>query len=331
MTLRLRDEVAIVTGSTSGLGREIATLFAEQGASVIVSGRRVDAGEAIVAGLARESGANHLFVASDLTTSEGREALVDRTVARFGRLTVLVNNAVSPTAIAHDGVVTAIDHELWHDMLSVTLVATAEMCRLSIPHVINAGGGSIVNVSAKSASLARPGRAAYSTRRRHRHARPVDRRRLLRQGVRCNALQPGYIIHEGRDAGMTDARRAELEGMQLTRLATARDVALAALFLASRRVRSHNRHHAARRRWVDIGARPAALTRLGRHGRDASRTHKVAYAFGGESRAKCYENSTLAKDSSFVHLSDDTLGRPAQPSPRESQRQPAREHQQVLP
>jgi NAD(P)-dependent dehydrogenase (short-subunit alcohol dehydrogenase family) len=55
-----------------------------------------------------------------------------------------------------------------------------------------------------------------------------------RRGVRCNALQPGYIIHEGRDAGMTDARRAELEGMQLTRLATARDVALAALFLASR-------------------------------------------------------------------------------------------------
>ena len=131
--------------------------------------------------------------------------------------------------------VTAIDHELWHDMLSVTLVATAEMCRLSIPHLINAGGGSIVNVSAKSASLARPGQAAYSSAKAGiERAQPVDRRRLPRQGVRCNALQPGYIIHEGRDAGMTDARRAELEGMQLTRLATARDVALSALFLASR-------------------------------------------------------------------------------------------------
>lgn len=235
MTLRLRDEVAIVTGSTSGLGREIATLFAEQGASVVVSGRRADAGEALVAGLARESGADHRFVAADLTTPEGRETLIDRTVSQFGRLTVLVNNAVSPTAIARDGEVTAIDHQLWHDMLSITLVATAEMCRLAIPHLIEAGGGSIVNVSAKSATLARPNQAAYSSAKAGMNAlsRSIAAD-YSRKGVRCNALQPGYIIHEGREPSMSDARRAELEGMQLTRLATARDVALAALFLASR-------------------------------------------------------------------------------------------------
>ena len=235
MTLRLRDEVAIVTGSTSGLGREIATLFAEQGASVVVSGRRADAGDAVVAELTRPAGADHLFVSADLTTPEGREALVDRTVARFGRLTVLVNNAVSPTVIARDGVVTAIDHELWHDMLSITLVAAAEMCRLAIPHLIDAGGGSIVNVSAKSASLARPGQAAYSSAKAGMNAlsRSIAAD-FSRSGVRCNALQPGYIIHDGREPNMTDERRAELEGMQLTRLATARDVALAALFLASR-------------------------------------------------------------------------------------------------
>jgi NAD(P)-dependent dehydrogenase (short-subunit alcohol dehydrogenase family) len=235
MTQRLRDEVAIVTGSTSGLGREIATLFAEEGASVAVSGRRADVGEAIVRALPRVEGADHLFVAGDLTTPEGRAALIDRTIAQFGRLTVLVNNAVSPTAIARDGMVTTIDHQLWHDMLSITLVAAAEMCRLAIPHLLDAGGGSIVNVSAKSASLARPEQAAYSSAKAGMNAlsRSIAAD-YSRRGVRCNALQPGYIIHEGREPNMSDERRAQLEGMQLTRLATARDVALAALFLASR-------------------------------------------------------------------------------------------------
>jgi NAD(P)-dependent dehydrogenase (short-subunit alcohol dehydrogenase family) len=235
MTQRLRDEVAIVTGSTSGLGRAIVTLFAEEGASVVVNGRRADVGEAIVHELPRVDSAGHLFVAGDLTTPEGRAALIDRTVTQFGRLTVLVNNAVSPTAIARDGMVTTIDHQLWHDMLSITLVAAAEMCRLAIPHLIDAGGGSIVNVSAKSASLARPEQAAYSSAKAGMNAlsRSIAAD-YSRRGVRCNALQPGYIIHEGREPNLSDERRAQLEGMQLTRLATARDVALAALFLASR-------------------------------------------------------------------------------------------------
>jgi 3-oxoacyl-[acyl-carrier protein] reductase len=120
-------------------------------------------------------------------------------------------------------------------MLTVALVGAADLCRLAIPHMIAAGGGSIVNVSAKSASLARPGLTAYSSAKAGLNAlsRSIAAD-YSRKGVRCNTLQPGYIIHETRDAGMTPERKTELEAMQLTRLATARDIALSALFLASR-------------------------------------------------------------------------------------------------
>ena len=231
---RLAGEVAIVTGSTSGLGCEMARLFAEHGASVIITGRSHDVGTALATQIGAATNADVAFIAADLTDPADRSALIEQTVARFGKLTVLVNNAVSPTAIAADGAVTDIDAALWHDMLSIALIAAAELCRLAIPHMIAAGGGSIVNVSAKSATLARPALTAYSSAKAALHSLTrsiaVD---YSRRGVRCNTLVPGYIQHDTRDAGMTSARRAELEGMQLTRLATARDIAYGALFLAS--------------------------------------------------------------------------------------------------
>jgi len=224
MSGRLSGEVAIITGSTGGLGRVVAELFVAEGASVVTTGRAE-----------RNPLGGATFVAADITSAGERERLVRETVHSFGKLTVLVNNAVSPDAIARDGPLTTVDESLWHQMLDIALVAAAEMCRLSIPHMIEAGGGSIVNVSAKSATLARPGQTAYSAAKAGMNAlsRSIAAD-YSRQGVRCNTLQPGYIIHETRDQPMSPERRAELEAMQLTRLATARDVALSALFLASK-------------------------------------------------------------------------------------------------
>ena len=231
---RLAGEVTIVTGSTSGLGREIASVFAGEGAAVVVTGRRAGEGEAVAAALV-ERGGTVAFVAADLGRAEDRVRLVDTAVDAFGPVTVLVNNAVSPLAIAADGAVTATDDGLWLDMLSLVVVAAAGLARLVIPGMVAAGRGSIVNVSAKSAHLARPGLAAYSSAKA---ALDAMSRSIAadhsRAGVRCNTVQPGYILHEHRDASMTTERRAELEAAQLTRLATATDVALAVLFLASR-------------------------------------------------------------------------------------------------
>ncbi len=229
---RLAGEVAIVTGSTSGLGVGIARLFAEQGAATVVTGRSHDRGEAVAAEI-DAAGGRCEFVAADLGDAEQRQALVERTRATFGPVSVLVNNAVSPGAIAADGPVAEVDDTVWEEMLRVNLVGVAAMCRLVIPAMVEAGRGSIVNVSSRAAERGSRGLAAYTASKGGMNALTrsitVDYAHL---GVRCNTVQPGYILNDARDHGDPGVLQ-RFEGMHLTRLPTARDVAYAALFLAS--------------------------------------------------------------------------------------------------
>jgi NAD(P)-dependent dehydrogenase (short-subunit alcohol dehydrogenase family) len=231
---RLHDEVALVTGSTRGLGREIARLFAEEGARVVVTGRNQQRGEEMAASIT-DAGGEVAFVAADLSDEVQCEALVEAAVLRFGPLTVLVNNAVAPGRDGGDGAVTDVSAWAFESVLRLNLVAVATMCRLAIPHMLTVGHGAIVNVSSRAAELATPRLAAYAASKGGLNALTrsitVD---FARQGIRCNTVQPGYILHEVRDAELSDERRRRLEEMHLTRLATSTDVAYAALFLASR-------------------------------------------------------------------------------------------------
>ena len=102
MAGRLQDEVALVTGSTRGLGREVARLFAEEGARVVVTGRSRERGEETAASITA-SGGVALFVPADLGDEEQCEALVETAALRLGPLTVLVNNAVTGGRDAGDG------------------------------------------------------------------------------------------------------------------------------------------------------------------------------------------------------------------------------------
>jgi NAD(P)-dependent dehydrogenase (short-subunit alcohol dehydrogenase family) len=231
---RLQGEVALITGSTRGLGREMARVFAEEGARVVVTGRNQARGDEVVESIAA-AGGEAAFVLADLSDEVQSEALVEAAVLRFGPLTVLVNNAVAGGRDAGDGPVTDVSAWTFESVLRVNLVAVATLCRLAIPHMLTAGHGSIVNVSSRAAELATPRLAAYAASKGGLSALTrsitID---FARRGIRCNTVQPGYILHEVRDAELTDERRRRLEEMHLTRLATPTDVAYAALFLASR-------------------------------------------------------------------------------------------------
>jgi 3-oxoacyl-[acyl-carrier protein] reductase len=230
---RLEGEVAIVTGSTSGLGRTVAELFAGEGARVVVTGRNRQRGEAAAAAIT-DAGGEAAFIAADLADVTNCDELVAATVDRFGALTVLVNNAIAGTE-AGDGSVTSMTPTGWDTTLRVNLTAVAWLSRAAIPPMTEAGHGSIVNISSRAAERASPGLAAYVTSKGGVNALTrsiaVD---YASANIRCNTVSPGYVLHERRDAGLGDAERARLEGMHLTRLGTPLDVAFAALYLASR-------------------------------------------------------------------------------------------------
>ncbi len=156
---RLAGHIAVVTGSTAGMGREIATVFAREGARVVVTGRDATRGEAVVADIVAAGGAAS-FRAANLEHEGDCDDLIDWTVEEFGVVTVLVNNAA--TSESSDSAVHDMITDSWEQILRVDLTAAAWMCRAAIGAMLDADRGAIVNISSRAGLQGIPAHAAYS-------------------------------------------------------------------------------------------------------------------------------------------------------------------------
>jgi NAD(P)-dependent dehydrogenase (short-subunit alcohol dehydrogenase family) len=229
----MSGELALVTGSTSGIGKAIAIEFAAEGAAVVVHGRNEDRGRGVVERITTDGG-RASFVAADLGDRREAESLVSRAADWLGGLTVIVNNAVASTG-GRDSALAEMDDDYWDEALRVNLTAPMWLTRAAIPHMRAAGHGSIVNVSSRQAERPSRGLAAYAASKGGLNAITravaVD---YAADHIRCNTISPGFVVNERRDADITPERLARVQGMHLTRLGEARDVAYAAVYLASR-------------------------------------------------------------------------------------------------
>ena len=138
----LQGRVALVTGSSSGIGAAVAAAFARQGAAVVVnSASSVTAGEEVAARLP-----NATYVQADVSDAAAAAALVDAAVERFGRLDIVVNNAGTTAVIPHDDLEAA-TAEVWERILRVNVLGIWHVIRAAVPHLRATGDGVILNIT----------------------------------------------------------------------------------------------------------------------------------------------------------------------------------------
>ena len=232
--MRLKDKVALITGAGSGIGREAALLFSREGAAVLIADVAEEGGRETVRSI-EESGGRARFVRADVSRAEDVQAMVEAAEESYGRLNILFNNAaIFPSA---DGSVTDTDEEVWDLVMRVNLKGVFLGCKYGIPALLRAGGGSVINTASFVALMgAATPQIAYTASKGGVLSMTREMAvEFARKGVRVNALCPGPVDTPLMAELLSDpARRARrMVHIPVGRLATAAEVARAALFLAS--------------------------------------------------------------------------------------------------
>lgn len=233
--LSLLGKVAIVTGGASGIGRGIAIRLAEMGASVAIVDRNADGAEEVASGI-RQSGGNAIAIQCDVRSLPNCSQAVERTVASYGRVDILCNNA--GIVIRKD--VLSLEEEEWDAVLDVTLKSAYLLSREVIPHMIRNGGGTIINTgsgwSLKGGAKAASYCAAKAGLLNLTRAMAIDHGK---DNIRVNCVCPGdvdtpMLASECRQLGEDQEQfMKEAASRPLRRIGTTEDIANAVLFLAS--------------------------------------------------------------------------------------------------
>lgn len=229
MSKKLQDRVAIVVGSTSGIGKAVASRFAEQGAKVVVTGRRKERGDAIVSEL-KEKGYEATFIMVDVNEPEQCKALIEGTVEKYGGIDILVNNA----GIAKASTMEDLDLQLWDDTYNTNIRSYFVLTKEALPYLLKSEFGNILFTTSMAAIKAFDQQFAYgSTKSAVAHFMRMLAVSYAPQGLRVNAIAPGVIDTDILANAPEGYIEAIAEGIPMKRLGKVEEIANLALFLVS--------------------------------------------------------------------------------------------------
>jgi len=224
------DRVAVVTGAGRGIGAGIARALAEAGADVVCAARSVEQIER-TAGEVRDRGRRAIAVPCDVTDRSQLEALVRRTTDELGRLDILVNNAGGwpPKALLRTG------ESAFEEALRFNVTSAFLLTRLAVPHMVAGGGGAIVNISSRAASMVQPCFTAYGTAKAALSFMTREMAPELAPKVRVNAIEVGGVETDALATVLTDdsIRRQLEDNTPMQRVGQVEDIAACVLYLAS--------------------------------------------------------------------------------------------------
>ena len=187
---RLEGKVAIVTGGNAGIGEAVAKRFADEGAAVVITGRRQAELDRVMGGIRHNKG-NGLSVAGSVTDERHVQEVTERTIDSFGRIDILVNNA----GIGEFGKrLHETDDTMWANVVDVNLTGVFRMTRAVVAQMLKQGRGAIINISSVASLVGIPGAPAYAASKGGldalTRAMAVD---YAKDGIRCNVVNPGLI------------------------------------------------------------------------------------------------------------------------------------------
>ncbi|MGG1599357.1 SDR family NAD(P)-dependent oxidoreductase [Paenibacillus naphthalenovorans] len=235
MTKRLANKVAFITGAAGGMGRAAAVVFAREGAKVAVID--LDAKEIEkTAGLVTEAGGEAIAIQCDVTDEEQVKQAIQKTIDTFGKLTTVYNNA----GIAHKNFMIAVEEisaEEWDKIQNINTKGMFLVVKHSIPELLRADGGTIINKASTAALINSPGGPSYSASKGAiiSFTRQVAAS-YAKKGIRVNAIAPGYVITpmtKAMEEVLPELDNVASEATPLGRGAQPEEIANIALFLAS--------------------------------------------------------------------------------------------------
>ena len=184
----LQDKVALITGSSSGIGAAIAAALTEAGAKVVInSATSVSAGQELASSLPEA-----IYLQGDISDAASARSLVDATVEHYGRLDILVNNAGTTQVIPHHDL-DAVTDETWQRILGVNVIGTFNVTRAAVPHLRQAGQGAVVNITSVAGVRPTGSSIPYAASKAALNHLTVLLANVLGPEIRVNAVAPGLI------------------------------------------------------------------------------------------------------------------------------------------